>query len=85
MNVANASFSQIPFHQRIVTRSPNHMCAFSWAMTSATRRRSSIVAVSGSSRSRVSRYTTRPVFSIAPWAKSGNATWSDFRSGYGRS
>ena len=24
MNVANASFSQIPFHQRIVTRLPNH-------------------------------------------------------------
>jgi hypothetical protein len=29
MNVANASFSQIPFHHVIVTRSPNHMCAFS--------------------------------------------------------
>ena len=25
MNVANASFSQIPFHHFIVTRSPNHM------------------------------------------------------------
>ncbi len=24
MNVANASLSQIPFHQRIVTRFPNH-------------------------------------------------------------
>ena len=38
MNVANASFSQMPFHQRIVTRSPNHMCASSWAITSATSR-----------------------------------------------
>ena len=37
MNVANASLSQMPFHQRIVTRSPNHMCASSWATTSATR------------------------------------------------
>ena len=36
MNVANASFSQMPFHHRIVTRSPNHMCASSWAITSAT-------------------------------------------------
>ena len=36
MNVANASLSQIPFHQRIVTRSPNHMWASSWATTSAT-------------------------------------------------
>ena len=37
MNVANASLSQMPFHQVIVTRSPNHMCAFSCATTSATR------------------------------------------------
>ncbi len=29
MNVAKASFSQIPFHHRIVTRSPNHMWATS--------------------------------------------------------
>ncbi len=36
MNVANASLSQMPFHQRIVTRSPNHMWASSWATTSAT-------------------------------------------------
>ena len=36
MNVANASFSQMPFHQRIVTRSPNHMCASSCATVSAT-------------------------------------------------
>ena len=36
MNVANASFSQMPFHHFIVTRSPNHMCASSWWMTSAT-------------------------------------------------
>ena len=36
MNVAKASFSQMPFHHFIVTRSPNHMWAISWAMTSAT-------------------------------------------------
>ena len=33
MNVAKASLSQRPFHQRMVTRSPNHMCASSWATT----------------------------------------------------
>ncbi len=37
MKVAKASLSQMPFHQLIVTRSPNHMWAFSWATTSATR------------------------------------------------
>ena len=36
MNVANASLSQMPFHHLIVTRSPNHMWASSWATTSAT-------------------------------------------------
>ena len=35
MNVAKASFNHRPFHQRIVTRSPNHMCAISWATTFA--------------------------------------------------
>ena len=37
MNVAKASFSHTPFHQRIVTRSPNHMWASSCSMTSAMR------------------------------------------------
>ncbi len=48
MKVAKASLSQIPFHHLMVTRSPNHMWAVSWAMTSATRSISSRVAVSGS-------------------------------------
>ena len=47
MNVANASLSQMPFHQRIVTRSPNHMWASSWATTSATTSRSLWVLVAG--------------------------------------
>ena len=37
MKVANASLSQIPSHHFMVTRSPNHMWAISWATTSATR------------------------------------------------
>ena len=51
MNVANASFSQMPFHHFMVTRSPNHMWASSWAITSATRCSSGWVAASGSTSS----------------------------------
>ncbi len=36
MKVAKASFSQMPFHHFMVTRSPNHMWASSWAITSVT-------------------------------------------------
>ena len=35
MNVANDSLSHRSSHQRIVTRSPNHMWASSWSTTSA--------------------------------------------------
>ena len=55
MNVANASFSQMPFHHFIVTRSPNHMWASSWVMTSARVCSSSWVDVVGSASSRFSR------------------------------
>ena len=48
MNVAKASLSQMPFHHFIVTRSPNHMWASSWAMTSTTACSSAWVAVAGS-------------------------------------
>ena len=81
MNVAKASLSQIPFHQRIVTRSPNHMWASSWATTSATRSCSLIVDVAGSTSSRLSRKVTQPRFSIAPAAKSGSASRSTFSPG----
>ena len=55
MNVAKASFSQMPFHQRIVTRSPNHMCASSCAIVSATSSRSANVASASSISRSVSR------------------------------
>ena len=55
MNVANASFSQMPFHQRIVTRLPNHWCASSWATTSAMFSSSGWVAFSGSTSNSDSR------------------------------
>ena len=83
MNVAKASFNQIPFHQRIVTRSPNHMWASSWATTSATFWCSLCVLVAGSSSSRLSRNVMQPRFSIAPAAKSGRASRSTFVLGYG--
>ena len=81
MNVAKASLSQIPFHQRMVTRSPNHMWASSWAMTSTTFCSSGWVAVLGSTRSRTSRKVTQPRFSMAPKAKSGMATRSSLSPG----
>ena len=83
MNVANASFSQMPFHQRIVTRSPNHMWASSWATTSATFCCSPCVLVAGSTSSRLSRNVMQPRFSIAPAAKSGSASRSTLSLGYG--
>jgi hypothetical protein len=55
MNVANASFSQMPFHQLIVTRSPNHMWASSWVITSASTCSSAWVLCASSTSSRLSR------------------------------
>ena len=81
MKVAKASLSQMPFHQRMVTRSPNHMWAISWWMTSATRWSSPWVARSGSTSSSASRKVTQPRFSMAPKAKSGTATRSSLSAG----
>ena len=81
MNVAKASLSQIPFHHDIVTRSPNHMWATSWATTSATRSSSVCVAVFSSTRRAVSRNVIAPRFSIAPEAKSGIARQSSLSPG----
>ena len=85
MNVAKASLSQMPFHHFIVTRSPNHMWASSWAITSTMFPSSPWVTWSGSASSNVSRKVTQPRFSIAPHAKSGMATRSIESPGYGRS
>ncbi len=73
MNVANASFSHRPFHQRIVTRSPNQMWASSWATVSAMSSCSPCVDAAGSTSSAASGYVMHPRFSIAPCAKSGRA------------
>ncbi len=78
IQVAKASLSQRSSHQAMVTRSPYHMWASSWAITSAARLRSARVAVAGSSSSSVSRKKTAPAFSMAPNSKSGTATRSSF-------
>ena len=44
---------------------------------------SGCVAVVGSASTSDSRYVMQPVFSIAPWAKSGSAMKSIFAAGYG--
>ena len=81
MNVAKASLSQMPSHQPIVTRLPNHMWAISWLMTSVTLSSSGWVDVAGSTSSSTSRKVMQPVFSMAPKAKSGMATRSIFPPG----
>ena len=81
MKVAKASLSQIPSHQSMVTRSPNHMCAVSCATTVMTRRRSASDARAGSMSRSASRKVTQPRFSIAPKAKSGIAIMSSFSPG----
>ena len=82
MNVANASLSQMPFHHFIVTRSPNHMWAISWAIDVGDALQLGLRGrASGSTSSSVSRNVTQPRFSIAPNAKSGSATRSSLSPG----
>ncbi len=79
--VANDSLSHRSSHQRIVTRSPNHMCASSWRIVSA--RRSYAASVSRLRKTYSSRNVTAPAFSIAPMLYSGTKSWSYFPKGYG--
>ncbi len=73
MYSANDSFSQRSSHQRIVTRSPNHMWAISCATTPARVARSA--AVARDRKMNWSRRVTQPGFSIAPALKSGTNAW----------
>ena len=57
--MANASFSHRSSHHTIVTRLPNHWCASSCVITSATRFCTASGAVAGSSSSATSRKVTR--------------------------
>ncbi len=81
MYSANDSFSQRSSHQRIVTRSPNHMWASSCRIVNARR---SIVASAGFERhTYCSVIVTAPAFSIAPALNSGTNSWSYLANGYG--
>ncbi len=71
---ANDSLSHRSFHQRIVTRSPNHMCASSCRIVIA--RRSIIAPVTLERNTYRSRNVTAPAFSIAPALNSGTKSWS---------
>ena len=70
MNVAKLSLSQRSFHHFIVTRSPNHWCAISCAITDATLF-FVIPLVFSFTRIAVSLKVIAPQFSIAPAPNSG--------------
>ncbi len=74
MYSAKDSLSQMSSHQRRVTRSPNHMCAISWAMTTA--RHCTSTGVTADRKTYSSRKVTSPGFSIAPALNSGTNAWS---------
>ena len=81
MNVAKASLSQMPSHQPIVTRSPNHMCASSWAIDVGHPLELGAGRWALSTSRAVSRKVMQPRFSMAPAAKSGMATRSTLSPG----
>src|SRR6202008_3569022 len=75
-NAANDSLSHKSSHHRMVTRSPNHMCAISCSTVSA--RRSYEARVTLLRKTESSRNVTAPAFSIAPALNSGTNNWSYF-------
>src|ERR1700694_5440071 len=79
-NVANDSLSHRSSHQRIVTRSPNHMRASSWRMVSARR---SYAASGTFERKTLSSWNVmHAAFSIAPALNSGTKSWSNLSNAY---
>ncbi len=81
MKSAKDSFSHRSSHHRMVTRSPNHMCAISCRTTLA--RRSYDARVTLPRKMYSSRKVTMPGFSIAPRLYSGTNAWSYLPKGYG--
>ena len=76
---ANDSFSQRSSHQRIVTRSPNHMWPSSCSRVSA--RRSIAACGTFDLNTYCSVMVTAPAFSIAPALNSGTNSWSYLANG----
>ena len=81
MYSANDSLSHRSSHQRMVTRSPNHMCAISWAMV-LLRASTWSASVAAPRKRHSSRKVTQPGFSIAPALNSGTNAWSYLPNGY---
>src|ERR671928_1856427 len=77
--VANDSFSHRSSHQRMVTRSPNHMCAISCRIVSARLSRAD--SVTRDRKTYASVKVTQPAFSIAPSLNSGTKSWSYLPNG----
>src|SRR5690348_4125242 len=77
---ANDSFSQRSSHQRMVTRSPNHMWASSCRIVLARCSYSKSVTWDRKTYAD-SAWVTQPKFSIAPALKSGTHSWSYLGSG----
>ncbi len=82
MKLAKTSFIQTSSNQRMVTRSPNHIWAVSWAMTLARPSSWFRLAV-GSRNSDSARYQTAPGCSIPPNWNDGTARNANFSNGYG--
>src|SRR5690349_4623359 len=78
--VANDSFNHRSSHQRMVTRSPNHIWAISCRSVSDRRSYSALVTLERKTYS--SRNVTAPAFSIAPALNSGTKSWSYLPNGY---
>ncbi len=82
INVAKLSFSHRSFQYFMVTRSPNHWCAISWAMTDAILFFEAFPELSLCSKAD-SLNVIAPQFSIAPAANSGTDMRCIFGSMYG--
>src|SRR6187431_3786904 len=80
---AKDTLSHRSFHQRIVTRLPNHMWASSCSTVRA--RRSTMDSVTLDRKTYISLIVTQPAFSIAPMLYSGVKSWSYFSKGYAQS
>ena len=79
--MAKLSLSHRSSHQRIVTRSPNHMWAISCRIVSA--RASRVPSVTLDRKMWRSAKVTRPAFSMAPALNSGQKAWSYLPKTYG--
>src|SRR5512135_1685553 len=80
-NDANDSLSHRSVHQRIVTRSPHHICVSSCAAVLKTPFSVTIEAFLSSAARRRVRYVIAPGFSIAPASKSGMPIASTLMNG----